>query len=169
MKHLIKTLLITMSIFIAIDSFAHGSHPVNSKRLCEASQEIFYGTTTSRKSEWIDKALYTITEVNIIQSVKGEQTETIKIITRGGVDYKRKFPVAVANSGTKLPLTAQAVWFVKPSNVKPGFYEPVDTIFGSVAITDGGKTLNENAFSAARAPVEQLMDHINESINANNI
>jgi hypothetical protein len=57
------------------------------------------GICTDTRSVWVAQTLVTLATVSVTESLKGSETTNITVALPGGVDYNRKFPIAMTYPG----------------------------------------------------------------------
>jgi hypothetical protein len=100
MKHKMLTALTAVFIGVAASSVSATTVQVKSDR--EMSQEadmIVVGRCVKTRSEWVDKVLVTVATLDVSETLKGSAKKTIEVILPGGIDTKRKVPVAMTYAG----------------------------------------------------------------------
>jgi hypothetical protein len=67
--------------------------------MTQSSDAIVLGRVTQTRSQWIGKQLVTVANVQVSETLKGDAKAAIEVILPGGVDTKRRVPVAMTYAG----------------------------------------------------------------------
>ena len=69
------------------------------KGMVEGATAIVIGQCIGTQSRWVERRLVTDATISIAETIKGEPGGTLKVEVPGGVDFNRKFPVAMTYAG----------------------------------------------------------------------
>lgn len=72
---------------------------LSTEEMASQADLIAIGRCTETRSQWFGRSLFTSATVSISEVVKGVQQSSITVALPGGVDVKRKFPVAMSYTG----------------------------------------------------------------------
>jgi hypothetical protein len=128
--------------------------------MTQSSDAIVVGRVTQTRSQWIGKQLVTIANVQISETLKGDAKPTMEVILPGGVDTKRRVPVAMTYAGAPtLRRNEEVLLFVERTELRPnamvisgfsqGKYNVVLDKSGTAMVTRGadGKSLRSAQLS----------------------
>jgi hypothetical protein len=87
---------------------------------------IAIGRCVETRSNWFGRNLFTLATVSISDVVKGDQQSSVTVALPGGVDARRKFPVAMSYSGAPAIQPDEEVFlFLNAKDRIPEAYEVV--------------------------------------------
>jgi len=94
-------LLVVCALFTAVPTgaFADLSVRLSNAQLTAQSELIVIGRATAVESRWIDRTLVTAVTVQISESIKGALTGSVEVFLPGGIDARRRIPVAMTFAG----------------------------------------------------------------------
>ena len=69
------------------------------REMVEGSSLIVMGTCLETKSQWVERRLVTLATISVAQTIKGASAEKVTVVLPGGIDSKRKFPIAMTYAG----------------------------------------------------------------------
>jgi hypothetical protein len=67
--------------------------------MAKEADMIVVGRCIKTRSEWVGKVLVTVATMDVSETLKGSAKKTIEIVLPGGIDTKRKVPVAMTYAG----------------------------------------------------------------------
>ena len=69
------------------------------EQMAQGAALIVLGECTGTKSQWVERRLYTLATVTVKESLKGSAPEKVTVAIPGGIDSKRRFPIAMTYAG----------------------------------------------------------------------
>ncbi len=81
------------------DAFATTVRRLTDQELTTQANTIVIGRAIERQSRWVDRDLLTFVTVEVSETLKGAAAGTVTVALPGGIDARRKFPVAVTYPG----------------------------------------------------------------------
>jgi hypothetical protein len=69
------------------------------REMTKESDMIVLGRCVKTRSEWVGKVLVTVATLDVTETLKGGSAKTIEVTLPGGIDTKRKVPVAMTYAG----------------------------------------------------------------------
>src|SRR5262249_43945012 len=108
------------------------------KDMTAISSKILIGTVTNTESKWIDRRLVTVATVAASDVLKGDTAPQVTVVLPGGVDAKRRFPVAMTYAGapTMFP-TEEVALFLNDKSPVAGSYSVTGFAQGKFSIANG--------------------------------
>jgi hypothetical protein len=100
MKKLMRAALIAAVVGVCAPTISATTVVAKTDReMTKESDMIVLGRCVKTRSEWVDKVLVTVATVDVTETLKGGSTKTIEVVLPGGIDTKRKVPVAMTYAG----------------------------------------------------------------------
>jgi hypothetical protein len=100
MKKLMRAALIAALVGVCAPTVSATTVVAKTDReMTKESDMIVLGRCVKTRSEWVDKVLVTIATVDVAETLKGSSAKTIEVVLPGGIDTKRKVPVAMTYAG----------------------------------------------------------------------
>ncbi|HEU0185065.1 MAG TPA: hypothetical protein VFS27_07100 [Blastocatellia bacterium] len=139
------------------DSAATQSAGVSIQSMTQGASLIVVGTVLETRSEWIDRRLVTRATVLVAESLKGAAPEKVVVLLPGGIDAKRKFPVAMTYAGapTMSPDEEVALFLVPAQDEVANAYAVMSYAEGKFSIaqtTTGEKVVTRDM---TKAPMQK--------------
>lgn len=72
---------------------------MSNRALAESADVIVVGRCTSVRSVWAGRTLVTLATIDVTESLKGGQRNTVTVTLPGGIDARRRFPVSMTYAG----------------------------------------------------------------------
>jgi len=72
---------------------------MSNRALAETADVIVVGRCTSVRSAWEGRTLVTLVTIDVTESLKGGQRNTVTVTLPGGIDARRRFPVSMTYAG----------------------------------------------------------------------
>jgi hypothetical protein len=100
MKKLMRAALIAAVVGVCAPTVSATTVVAKTDReMTKESDMIVLGRCVKTRSEWVDKVLVTVATVDVTETLKGGAAKTIEVVLPGGIDTKRKVPVAMTYAG----------------------------------------------------------------------
>jgi hypothetical protein len=100
MKQIMQAALVVAAFSIGAPSASATTLMAKSDRdMSKEADMIVVGRCIKTRSEWVDKVLVTVATMNVTETLKGDTQKTIEVVLPGGIDTKRKVPVAMTYAG----------------------------------------------------------------------
>ena len=107
--------------------------------LIQEAAIIVTGRCTQLQSQWVDRDLVTLATISVSEVLKGQSGSQVTVVLPGGIDSKRKFPVAMSYPAAPEILQQENVLlFLMPET-------RVGNGYAVVGFSQGKFTLAENA------------------------
>jgi hypothetical protein len=141
MRHAIKAaaLCLLVAALAVPASWATTAVERTESDLIREAAIIVTGQCTHVQSQWVGRDLVTLATISISEVLKGRAGSEVTVVLPGGIDSKRKFPVAMSYPAAPEILTQENVLL---------FLTPEDRVrdgYGVVGFSQGKFTVAENA------------------------
>jgi hypothetical protein len=94
-----RLLLCTLSLLLASVAHATTAVKLSDEQLVQQSRQIVIGRAIESRSEWVNRTLVTLVTVEVSETLKGAPARRLTVALPGGVDARRKFPLAMTYAG----------------------------------------------------------------------
>ena len=88
--------------------------------MVDQSDVIAIGNCLDTKSVWVDGSLVTLASVNVSESLKGGEVQSLTVVLPGGVDANRQVPVAMSYPGAPRMTPGENVFLFLTSDTDYG-------------------------------------------------
>jgi len=126
------------------------------QEMAEGASLIVIGQCTGIQSRWVERRLVTDATILVEETIKGDVAGTLKVELPGGVDAKRKFPVAMTHAGApQISLDEEVFLFLTSSDGGANGYSVMGFAQGKFSIgqaSDGEKVVMRDM---TREPVQK--------------
>jgi hypothetical protein len=110
-------LSVLVCLLIAPSLHATTARALSREDMVRESELILVGRVVDTRSVWIDRDLVTLATIEVSEALKGASARRVTITLPGGVDAKRKFPVAMTWPGApRLEVREEVVVFLDGSS-----------------------------------------------------
>jgi hypothetical protein len=111
MKSMLYAVFTAATLMVVAPSVSATTIQVKSDReMSRQSDMIVIGQCLKTRSLWIDKTLVTIATLQVQETLKGSKSKTIDVVLPGGIDHKRKVPVAMTYAGAPTLIPKEQVF-----------------------------------------------------------
>jgi hypothetical protein len=100
MRHAARAgLLLAALLCVPLTASATTATALTNRALAEGADVIATGRCVGVRSAWEGRTLVTVATIAVSDVLKGEAAGTISVVLPGGVDARRRFPVAMVYAG----------------------------------------------------------------------
>jgi hypothetical protein len=130
---------------------------VSMQQMTQEASEIVIGNCIQTRSEWSGRSLVTLATISVTERLKGAgNDETLTVVTPGGVDANRRFPVAMTYAGApQFSLNEEVLLFLNAPVEGVNGYSVMGFSQGKFSLntdTEGGKVVMKDM---TKAPVQK--------------
>ena len=182
MKNMIQETLLTVGktvFFAAAMAFAATAADAAQMAHLEVAdmaveaEKIAVGRCLDGASEWVDGQLVTLYTIEVEESLKGAEAETLTVVVPGGLDALRPVPIAVSFPGAPMIRADEDVLlFLDESPVVEGGYQVVGFSQGKYSVVDDGsgaqtvtKSQSGHGHGGFGHDLEEIKDEIRQALN----
>jgi hypothetical protein len=110
---------------------------VTMRDMARESAMIVTGQCVKTDSVWVERTLYTVATVSVGETIKGDTSSTVNVLLPGGIDTRRKFPVAMRFPGAPVMFQNDKVLlFLANSDAMPNSYSIMGFAAGKFRIVE---------------------------------
>jgi len=107
------------------------------QEMTEGASLIVTGKCAGTRSQWVGRDLVTVATVSVMETIKGDQSETVTVVMPGGVDSNRQFPVAVTYPGApQISQTEEVVLFLANDDTVANGYSVMGYSQGKYSVNE---------------------------------
>jgi hypothetical protein len=106
--------------------------------MIQEASVIVTGRCTSLQSQWVDRTLVTLATIEVSEVLKGSAGSTVTVVLPGGVDSKRRIPVAMSYpAAPEIYQQEKVLLFLTSEDLVAGGYSIVGFSQGKFTLVDG--------------------------------
>lgn len=141
---------------------------LSTEEMASQADLIAVGRCVETRSQWFGRNLFTLATVSISEVVKGDQQSSVIVALPGGVDARRKFPVAMSYTGAPTMQPDEEVFlFLNAKERVPEAYRVVGYSQGKLTIIhdeQGQKMISRNLTRLAPKSGEETVSETPRAI-----
>jgi hypothetical protein len=127
------------------------------EKMTQEAAEIVIGNCIQTRSEWSGRSLVTLATISVTERLKGDGSDgTLTVVTPGGIDANRRFPVAMTYAGApQFSLNEEVLLFLNAPVEGVNGYSVMGFSQGKFSLntdTEGGKVVMKDM---TKAPVQK--------------
>ena len=108
--------------------------------ITDQSDMIVTGRCTGLRTEWVQdgRVLVTLASIEVADTLKGGEVESLTVSLPGGVDANRRIPVAMTYpDAARIQLNEEVVLFLSNDDLAAGAYAVTGSQLGKLSIVEG--------------------------------